>query len=179
MIIDYSPRQSGKTRRMLVELARNPNAILVVSNANMRVNIGRSVVGMIDIPGRVMDRIFTVEEYRDIPGLASANNDVLVDNAEMILQDLLGGRLHTISISSNDPSNPPLVSASSAGACATTNTTTSNSNAWDRPRYIAGPSFGVDFGPMSMNVFELGEVEALSNSGAKLSSRKSRFDTPY
>lgn len=101
MEINISPRQSGKTTKMIAWLKQNDNAVLLVHNHQERMRL----INNCELNPSQSARIMTYDAWLGGYILASKDVKIAVDNAEIFLQRVFGGRLRKASISSNDPAN--------------------------------------------------------------------------
>lgn len=88
-------RGEGKTTKCILELAKNPNSILLVANRGMKGMIINECRGIKNINNRV----FTVYEIGEINKLQ--DYDVIIDELGYVLPHLLGHKVKFATITSD------------------------------------------------------------------------------
>lgn len=88
-------RGEGKTTKCILELAKNPNSILLVANRKMKEIIINEYRGIKNINNRV----FTVYEIGEINKLQ--DYDVIIDELGYVLPYLLGHKVKFATITSD------------------------------------------------------------------------------
>lgn len=96
MILDYSPRRSGKTTRLLNWIAKDPRRLLIVHDSHYA-QILR------DEKPELAKQICAWSEYMNTgSGFRIHFTSVSLDNADMILENLVRLPVHFVSMSDND-----------------------------------------------------------------------------
>lgn len=88
-------RGEGKTTKCILELAKNPNAILLVGNKGMKRMIVEEHRGIENI----QNRVFAAYELERIVGLQKY--DIIIDELGYVLPHLLGHRVKFATITSD------------------------------------------------------------------------------
>lgn len=102
MKVDYSPRGSGKTIRMIQWLSEKPDRVLLTFS-DVEAKRLQQEYDKEDRLG-LSQRICTFSNYIERRGTAwscGRNREVAIDNADIILQGMIRDRLSSISISSD------------------------------------------------------------------------------
>lgn len=95
MKLNYAPRQSGKTTQMIERLARDTRYILLTFSIEEADRLGRQYNKFID-PRRIMYWRDYVHSKRG----RGHGQKVLVDNADMVLEDAIGDSIEEASMTS-------------------------------------------------------------------------------
>ena len=99
MKINYSPRQSGKTTKMIERLAQDERFVLLTFSMKEADRLREAYYGYVD-PKRIM----YWREYLNRKQGKGYGQKVLIDNADMVLEDVIGDYIEEISMTS--PKNP-------------------------------------------------------------------------
>lgn len=90
MIIDHTFRRSGKTTRAVNWVRAKDTRILVVINETMR-DIMRAEYS------DIATRIVTIDEAKTLKDV-----DIAIDNADCLLNEMLGGNVKVMTVSTED-----------------------------------------------------------------------------
>ena len=93
-------RGQGKTTRCILELARNPKAVLLVGNPQMKRQIIQNYKGIENLETRVI----TVHELKNTEKLDSSN-DLIVDELDIVMRTLLGHNVEFATFTSEEKYN--------------------------------------------------------------------------
>lgn len=88
-------RGEGKTTKCVLELAKNPNAILLVGNKGMK----RMIVDEYRCIDNIQSRVFAAYEIDRIAGLHK--RDIIIDELGYVLPHLLGNSVKFATITSS------------------------------------------------------------------------------
>lgn len=88
-------RGDGKTTKCIVELARNPNAVLLVGNRGMKGMIIDQYKGIHNIENRVFApyEIAEIQKYH-------RDYEIIIDELDYVLKGLLGSKVKFATITS-------------------------------------------------------------------------------
>lgn len=97
MKLNYSPRQSGKTTQMIERVAQDDRYVLLTFSTKEADRLRHEYFKYID-PKRIM----YWREYLQKKQGKGYGQKVLIDNADMVLEDAIGDYVEEISITSPD-----------------------------------------------------------------------------
>lgn len=93
--IDYGPRASGRTTRMMLWLMENEKRIMLTFSRG-------SAEMLRERYPLLSDRIFYVDEFKNMQrGMRPTEREIGVDNADMVLERHLGCPIHRMSLLSD------------------------------------------------------------------------------
>lgn len=95
MKIDYSPRQSGKTTRMVKWLREDKRRVLIVFGFIEKKRLAGLHKG-------IESQVMTWSEYKSLKGYERVIKEISIDNAETILKLMVNHEISNITISSDD-----------------------------------------------------------------------------